>query len=100
MKRFAIAALFAVTATTATAQQSTNCADRAGVLERLESKFGEVRQSIGLGSNNTLIETFASPATGTWTITATTPDGQICILAYGSSFEATGGLTPIKGEKV
>ena len=79
-------------------QPNRNCAERARVLERLASTYGESRQSIGLGANNAVIEVFASVETGTWTITVTTPAGQTCLVASGQAFEATkGDLTPAKG---
>lgn len=71
----------------ATAQQR-NCAPRDAVVERLASKYGESRQSIGLGSNNALVEVFASDETGTWTITVTNTSGMTCLVAAGQAFEA------------
>ncbi|MDJ0826143.1 MAG: hypothetical protein QNJ16_11630 [Rhodobacter sp.] len=71
------------------AQQSRNCADRARVVERLASGYGETRQSIGLGANNSVIEVFASLETGTWTITVTSPQGLTCLVASGQAFENT-----------
>lgn len=81
--------------------QQRNCADRARVIERLASSYGETRQSIGLGANNAVIEVFASAESGTWTITVTTPQGQTCLVASGQAFEnvADSTLTP-SGEKV
>lgn len=69
------------------AQQARNCAPRDTVLNRLADKFGETRQSVGLGSNNVLVETFASSETGTWTITVTMPTGLTCLVASGQAFE-------------
>jgi len=77
----------ALTAPLAYAQQSNNCAQRDMVVERLASKYGESRQSIGLGSNNAVVEVFASLDTGTWTITVTLPTGMTCIVAAGQAFE-------------
>ncbi len=69
--------------------QQRQCADRARVIERLGSVYGESRQSIGLAANNAVVEVFASIETGTWTITVTTPQGMTCLVASGQSFEAT-----------
>ena len=52
-------------------QGARNCGQREMVLQRLASRYGESRQSIGLGSNNQVVEVFASLETGTWTITVT-----------------------------
>lgn len=70
------------------AQSNPNCAQRASVIERLASGYGESRQSIGLGENNAVVEVFASLETGTWTITVTVASGMTCIVAAGQSFEA------------
>jgi hypothetical protein len=88
---FAIAAL---AATTITAQQNRNCADRQTVLARLATGFGESRQSIGLAPNNSVVEVFASEETGTWTITVTLPNGMTCLVASGNSFETLAEALP------
>ena len=69
------------------AQSNRSCADRAIVIERLADRYGESRQSIGLGENNAVVEVFASLETGTWTITVTVATGMMCIVAAGQSFE-------------
>ncbi|MEM9967575.1 MAG: hypothetical protein AAF755_05685 [Pseudomonadota bacterium] len=69
------------------AQQWRNCAPRDVVLTRLAESYGETRQSVGLGANNAVIEVFASEATGSWTITVTTPNGLTCLVASGQAFE-------------
>ncbi len=67
--------------------QGANCAERAMIVERLQSKFGETRQSMGLGRNNAIVEVFASQSTGTWTILVTLPNGMSCLVASGESWE-------------
>ena len=67
--------------------QSRNCAKRDAVVARLAEAYGETRQSMGLGANNAVIETFASDETGTWTITVTTADGMTCLVASGQAYE-------------
>lgn len=79
------ATLFAVSASTANAQN--NCAPRAVVLQHLMEKFGETRQSIGLGQNGHVVEVFASSTTGSWTITVTLPNGTTCLVASGDAYE-------------
>lgn len=69
------------------AQQSQNCAEREKVVTHLAQKFGETRRSIGLGSNNAVVEIFASEETGSWSLTVTLPNGQTCMLATGHAFE-------------
>jgi hypothetical protein len=92
MTRYLIAAslgLGALLAATGPAfpQASQICAMRKDVLARLATAYGETRQSIGLGENNQVVEVFASPETGTWTITVTNPNGLTCLVASGQAFE-------------
>ena len=72
----------------ASAQAAQTCGDRHTVIERLQSRFGESRQSIGLIQNNSVMEVFASNDTGTWTIVVTLPSGLTCLIAAGQAFEA------------
>ena len=67
--------------------QSRNCAERATVLETLGANYGESRQSMGLGADNSVIEVFASSETGTWTITVTRPGGPTCLVAVGDNYQ-------------
>ncbi|MEO1239617.1 MAG: hypothetical protein AAFW64_08160 [Pseudomonadota bacterium] len=72
-----------------------NCGPRQPLVERLADRYGESRQSIGLGTQNRIVETYANSETGSWTITVTLPNGMMCLLASGHAFEAvTEGLTP------
>jgi len=79
------------------AQGNRNCAPREIVLERLAEKYGETRQSLGLGANNAVVEVFASADTGSWTITVTTTNGLTCLVASGQSFETIAEALPAKG---
>lgn len=79
------AAVGLVAANAAEAQQ--NCGPRAAVIEQLADTYGESRQTIGLGQENRVVETFASLETGTWTITITLPNGLTCLVASGTGFE-------------
>lgn len=93
--------LVAAVAVPAAAQGGRKCAERDAILKVLMDRFGESRQSFGLSGTNTLIETFASEETGSWTIIATSPKGVTCIIAAGKSFEdVDGDLTPVKGELI
>ena len=70
-----------------TQAQDANCADHATVVERLGEHYGESRQSIGLGSDNSVVEVFASMDTGSWTITVTRPGGPTCLVAAGQAYQ-------------
>ena len=82
----------------AQAQSAQACAPRDQVVERLASKYGETRQSMGLGSNNAVMEVFASLDSGSWTITVTTADGLTCLVASGQAFEELAEALPPKGD--
>ena len=69
------------------AAQSSQCGPRMVVTKHLAERFGESRQTIAISANGSVIETFANPATGTWTAIATRPSGLSCLLASGEAFE-------------
>ena len=77
------------TAGLAAAQQSYTmiCGQRAQVVAQLETRYGESVRSIGLATQNRIVEVFASDETGSWTITVTTADGMTCLMASGQHFE-------------
>lgn len=92
------AALFvAMTTTPATAQAARNCGPRDPVVQRLAERYGETRQSIGIGSNNAVVEVYASTETGSWTILVTTAAGVTCLVASGQAFEEVAEALPPKG---
>jgi hypothetical protein len=80
------------------AQDAPQCAPRASVLAFLAEKHGETRQSIGLAANNVVLEVFANAGEGSWTITVTTPQGQTCLVASGSGYEAIAEALPPQGQ--
>ena len=77
--------------------QTRNCADHAQVVERLAEVYGESRQSIGLGSDNTVVEMFASSETGSWTLTVTRPGGPTCLAAAGQAYQYLNEALPPVG---
>ena len=79
------------------AQSAPSCAPRELVVDRLADKFGETRQSIGLGANNAVVEVFASETSGSWTITVTSANGLTCLVASGQAYEAMAEALPAKG---
>lgn len=90
--------LILVTVSASSAQTARNCAPRTDVVERLASKYGESRQSMGLGANNAVVEVFASAESGSWTITVTTPAGMTCLVASGQHFEELAEALPPEGD--
>ncbi|WP_394707502.1 hypothetical protein [uncultured Celeribacter sp.] len=92
------ALLMATTLTAAPASAQQNCAQRDQILDRLTSKYGESRQSIGLAPNSGVVEVFASDETGTWTILVTNPNGITCLIASGQAFETLAEVAVAKGD--
>ena len=76
------------------AQQNANCAPREAIVERLADKFGEFQQVIGVGESGQLMEIFASPETGTWTVLISTPAGVSCMVASGRGYQQTASKAP------
>jgi hypothetical protein len=63
------------------------CAAQDQIAAQLGATYGETRQSLGLSSDGSVIEIFASDA-GTWTIVVTSVDGQACLAAAGEAWQA------------
>ncbi len=85
LKRTLVTALaIALVATSAHAQSM--CAMRDAMVGQLTTKYGESPQGSGLNSTTKMLEIWASPATGTWTILVTDPNGTSCIMAAGKDW--------------
>lgn len=93
MLRTILAAL--VLATPAAAQQP--CAAREHVIARLQTVYGEVRNAYGLTAGGGLMEFWANVETRSWSLTISTPDGRMCLMATGEDF-GTMVLSPRKGD--
>ena len=70
------------------------CGDREKIVAHLAETYGEGRVSVGLAENGAMVETFASPETGSWTLLMTSPQGLTCLLAAGESFETVSEAVP------
>ena len=71
------------------AHGAPQCDTRDRVMSLLTDTYGETRRSVGIAGETAVMELFAADTTGTWTITMTLPDGQMCLMASGSNYEAT-----------
>ncbi|HET6519429.1 MAG TPA: hypothetical protein VFG47_06365 [Geminicoccaceae bacterium] len=63
------------------------CHDYVKMAQHLGTKYAEKPVAFGMQSNGNLLQVFASPDTGTWTILSVSPKGTSCILAAGKSWE-------------
>ncbi|WP_338549796.1 hypothetical protein [Roseovarius phycicola] len=95
MKLYAKMTTAAIAVCLAGPSAASNCAPREMVIENLAKKYGESRQSMGLGANNAVVEVFASEETGTWTITVTSVHGMTCMVASGQAFEELAEVLPV-----
>ncbi len=80
------------------AQSAPQCAPRDTVMAALAGQYGETRRGMGLTADQAVIEVFANDTSGTWTITATLPDGQTCLVASGQGYEVMTDALPPKGD--
>lgn len=76
------------------------CGPRDAVTSLLSDRYGETRRALGLAGEAAVMELFASDATGTWTITLTLPDGQMCLMASGTGYEAVTEGLPARGARI
>lgn len=65
------------------------CADRDVISEFLRTHYGEHLKERGLSSTGYVVELYVSPAT-TWTIVATPPTGESCVLGQGVAWDLAG----------
>lgn len=80
------------------AHATPQCAPRDQVLPLLQQTYGETRHGIGLIGSAQVMELFTNAKTGTWTITASLPDGMMCMVASGEQYEAVTENLPAKGD--
>lgn len=84
-------AVFALLAVSLAAEAQMRCGPRDTVVGHLSTKYGETQQSVGLQQGRGMVETFANPDSGTWTILLTTPNGMSCLMAAGEAWERREG---------
>ena len=80
------------------AHGAPQCDSRDRVLALLADRYGETRRSVGIAGEGAVMELYAADGTGTWSITFTLPDGQMCLMASGTGYEAVTEELPAKGD--
>jgi hypothetical protein len=63
--------------------------------ELLTDRYGEVAHSEGLTGDGAIMQLWANPETGSWSIVTIEPDGTACLRAAGGAFAR---LDPVRGE--
>ncbi|MEL6608754.1 MAG: hypothetical protein AAFO93_07565 [Pseudomonadota bacterium] len=72
--------------------QAQNCALRTDMVTALKFRHDESQVSAGLQNADVMVEVFASPNTGTFTILLTRTDGVSCIIAAGTNWAEVSAL--------
>lgn len=76
---------------------AAQCGARSAIVPQLSVKYGETRRGIGLAANNAVMELYAAES-GSWTITITLPNGMMCLIASGESYETLADTAPAIGD--
>ena len=102
VKRFLVAlgllfqSLMVAPAVAEPAQATIPCAARADVIKHLSTKYAEAPVSMGLTTDGSVLEIFASKSRS-FTIIITRPTGVSCLIASGGNWENLNGvLTGLK----
>jgi hypothetical protein len=77
-----------------------HCDSRDRVIALLADRYGETRRALGLAGEAAVMELYASDITGTWTVTVTLADGQMCLMASGTDFQALDAGLPATGPRI
>ncbi|MBP9048542.1 MAG: hypothetical protein WAT35_16240 [Tabrizicola sp.] len=89
--------LVAMLAAADIAHGAPQCDTRDRVIALLADRYGETRRGLGIAGQSAVMELYATEATGTWSITLTLPDGQMCLMASGANYETVTEDLPAKG---
>jgi hypothetical protein len=87
----------AFTISQARGQEGAVCLPRAEAVAKLTDRFGERRRAVGLVGEQAVMELYVSDASGTWTVLATLPDGQACLIASGGDFQMVNEPATVPG---
>jgi hypothetical protein len=90
----------AVILATEIAFSQPQCDARETVVALLADRWGETRRALGLAGDSAMMELFANDTTGTWSVTLTLPDGRMCLMASGDSYEAVVEDLPAPGPRI
>ena len=71
------------------------CGARAGLVDKLEAKFGETRKGLGTIGDRAVFEVWSSDKTGSWTILFTRADGTACVMATGDNWQSMPAIRPV-----
>ena len=63
------------------------CLPHGKMVDLLDGRYSEQPVAAGLENSGRLIELFATPDRGTWTLVMTTPNGVTCVIAAGLEWQ-------------
>ena len=86
MKKILLATLFLLSPVVAHSEE-VSCAKREDVVEVLSVKYQEIRQFVAITPEGLVMEIWASPSSGTWSLTFTDVGGTTCLVQSGGGFE-------------
>lgn len=67
--------------------EQTMCSTRDQMVRMLAQTFQEAPTAIGMVDRDAVVEIFVSPDQGTWTILASDPAGNSCIISAGEGWQ-------------
>ncbi len=82
-----VVTLLALTACAPAHAQVQACAPNSVFVTTMADAYGETRHMFGVVSDTQVVQVFANPETGTWTIAVTSPDGTTCIASSGTDYD-------------
>ena len=91
--------VFGMVALAPPALAQTYCAARDDIVASLGETYSEAPAAGGLISERRLLEIWAAPQTGTWTVLMTDAQGQSCILASGTDWHQQRATIAAMGEQ-
>lgn len=71
------------------------CGPRDEIVAKLAHDYGEAQTGAGLSRDGVMVEVYASPATGTFTVLASDPSGQSCLVTYGGEWVSVPAGDPL-----
>ncbi len=84
---FTAALLFGAAAHAPPAEAQTACGPRADIVKRLAEGYSEQLAGAGLQNPRQMIEVWAAPGGGTFTVLVSRADGLSCIVATGDNWQ-------------
>lgn len=86
LRLLALCALMGAPATASSPIANLICAPRDEMVQRLSGTYGESPMGMGVRDVDTVMEVWATPGSGDWTLVLTYASGNSCIVAMGEDW--------------